>query len=532
MSNPYYVPKDNTKFTNALAVIKLGMDAYNDYQRNTLSREHEDLMNEDLKLRRESQAQEQLWKQQEREDTRAYREKDLEIKQQGEAREQAKLPEYQKNFGMIEKQIIVQGLGRMGVNENSELIQALDQAAKTKRITKGDVRNQLIQNYPDYAGDLVEQISTDYANKVGKDANYANSREGRAQRAFVEELEADPTGEKIVDRFFRRTKESMDQEAAKAAKEAAGPAQSIEGYLLEQVKAGNMTLDDAIAKYKGAKQQSSPLEKVNRGGVPTLVPREEAVNQEAYVEPTLRSVAPGGSAVDSRGNIIFTSPNKPASTTVNVGGPESVVASAEKKATEKLGEQLGARVQKRYEQGEEADRQNVQLDQVALALSRGAKTGAGQETILAARKYLQTMGIDTGNLSDQELIQKISNEMALRLRNPESGLGLTGNTSNKDLDFLKSSVVGLNRTEEGNRVIIEAMRQYNRLRKDVAIRQAQIIEANNGVVPLNLEKQLMEYVNEYQLFTDSERAQIEKFMKSGKVTSGITTTGRRPLPTF
>ena len=203
--------------------------------------------------------------------------------------------------------------------------------------------------------------------------------------------------------------------------------------------------------------------------------------------------------------------------TASTGGASPADAIV-KKANEAYGGKVGDRVNTRFQQAEEANRQNAQLDQVSLALAQGAQTGYGEEFLLNMKSLGQTLGLDVGDLSGQEMIRRISNEMALRLRNPESGLGLTGNTSNKDLQFLKDSVMGLSRTEQGNRAIINAMRQFNRMRKDVAIKQSEIIDANDGSIPADIDKQLMEYVNEYDLFTPGERRQIESYLKEGKTT--------------
>jgi hypothetical protein len=261
MSNPYYVPKDNSKFTNALAVIKLGLDAYNDYSRNTLSREHEDLMKEDLALRRESQAQEQLYKQQEREATEKYRAEDLGLKKQEAAREQAKLPEHQKNWGRIDLSLTENVFVKLGVKKDTEVMQALSQAAETPGVTKGQVYEQLVAQYPYYAGELAKQVSEDYAAKVMKDANYANTREGQTQRKFVETIEADPTGEKTVGQFFARTKESLDQEKAKATKDAATSPLSLEqvkGQIAQAVMEKKITPEEG-QKYMNLISPQKPV---------------------------------------------------------------------------------------------------------------------------------------------------------------------------------------------------------------------------------------------------------------------------------
>lgn len=199
-------------------------------------------------------------------------------------------------------------------------------------------------------------------------------------------------------------------------------------------------------------------------------------------------------------------------TSVNISmNPESIVSAGEKKATETFGGKIAERANGRFDEAKSAQSQNLQLDRIKLALSRGIQTGMGQETILNLKSFASVvLGLPgTENMAEQELVRSISNEMALRLRNPESGLGLTGNTSNKDLEFLKASVVGLNRTQNGNIVLIDMMKRMNELKQSVADEQSRVIRNNRGVVPLDLDNKLLDFVNQYPFFSESERKQIE-----------------------
>ena len=184
----------------------------------------------------------------------------------------------------------------------------------------------------------------------------------------------------------------------------------------------------------------------------------------------------------------------------------------EAEAAKVVGGGLGERANKRIMAGFEGVNQNVELDRVKLALARGAGTSLGEEQLLDLKSLGVTMGLDVGDLdkmSEQETIRTVSNKMALRLRNPESGMGLTGNTSNKDLQFLKDSVVGLNRTRKGNIKVIDLMQRYNKMNMDVANYQQQIIAQNAGAPPADLDTKLMDYVNDYKILTVDERAEIE-----------------------
>lgn len=255
---------------------------------------------------------------------------------------------------------------------------------------------------------------------------------------------------------------------------------------------------------KPTEQWSEPyIKKVGKNEI--LVQRNLSTNQE-------KSVGSGGPL---------------ASQTVNNYTGNRAVGAAEKKAAEEFGSGIGERVNTRVKAAEEGRNQNQQLDFVKLAISKGARTGYGEETLLNLRSLAETFGIDTGDLSGQELIRKTSNEMALRLRNPDSGLGLTGNTSNKDLDFLKNSVVGLGRTERGNLRIIDAMQRFNKLKIAVGKKQQEIISKNNGVPPLGLDEKLIQFVNNYKMFTPKELREMKNLSRPIKATYTEKGTGRK-----
>jgi len=176
------------------------------------------------------------------------------------------------------------------------------------------------------------------------------------------------------------------------------------------------------------------------------------------------------------------------------------------------GKGIGESVTKRFKMAEEGVNQNAQLDIVAEALDKGARTGTGEEFILKVRGLAETLGIDTGTLGPQETIRRVSNEMALRLRNPDSGLGLPGNTSNKDLAFLKESVVGLDRSERGNRAIIASMKAVNKMKTDVGKYQDLLIQQNGGSIPKDINTKILNYVNDYKVLTPK----LKQLLKTGQ----------------
>lgn len=212
-------------------------------------------------------------------------------------------------------------------------------------------------------------------------------------------------------------------------------------------------------------------------------------------------------------------PVRPPSTTVSVdtGGPAPNV---DAEATKALGRARGDRAGERLAAADQAFQMNMQLATISEALAGGAETGAGEETLLGLRSLASSFmpGFyseqDLAQMGQQELIRAVGNQMALRLRNPDSGLGLPGAASNRDIQLLQSLVPGLALTEEGNQQLIGVLRAINDFKIALADEQERIIDENDGSVPRNLESQLRKFSQGYELFEVGDR--ISLYLAAGR----------------
>ena len=82
------------------------------------------------------------------------------------------------------------------------------------------------------------------------------------------------------------------------------------------------------------------------------------------------------------------------------------------------------------------------------------ETGAFTPIITKFKSYLQGLGEPVEGLAPAQVLDSIAKKKALLTRNPESGLGLTGNTSDRDLRFLEAAVVGLAKTNQANEALL------------------------------------------------------------------------------
>jgi hypothetical protein len=151
------------------------------------------------------------------------------------------------------------------------------------------------------------------------------------------------------------------------------------------------------------------------------------------------------------------------------------------------------------------------LDIMKEILDSGLQTGALAGLSKTAKGFAQSLFPNTpiDGLAEAEVFTALSNQLALLIRNPESGMGLPGATSNADLIFLKESVPGLQKSPEGNLMLIEVYRKTYDFQKSMVQEQARLISENGGVPPLDMEARMVEFVNAQDILGDPLRARLQ-----------------------
>ena len=151
------------------------------------------------------------------------------------------------------------------------------------------------------------------------------------------------------------------------------------------------------------------------------------------------------------------------------------------------------------------------LDIMKELLDSGLQTGALAGVSKTAKGLAQSLFPNTpiDGLAEAEVFTALSNQLALLVRNPESGMGLPGATSNADLIFLKQSVPGLQKSPEGNLMLIEVYRKTYDFQKNMVQEQARLISENGGVPPLDMEARMVEFVNAQDILGDPLRARLQ-----------------------
>lgn len=149
-------------------------------------------------------------------------------------------------------------------------------------------------------------------------------------------------------------------------------------------------------------------------------------------------------------------------------------------------------------------------DVAQSALDTGLETGAGARYMADLRRLGDALGIevDQEKMGAAEALTAITNRMALIMRSPDSGMGMPGAVSDRDLTFLKDAQVGLDRSPEGNRRMLVAFTAMERRKMDIAKLADQYIR-ENGQLDVGFNEAVRQYAAQNPLFTPEMFAQPE-----------------------
>lgn len=155
-------------------------------------------------------------------------------------------------------------------------------------------------------------------------------------------------------------------------------------------------------------------------------------------------------------------------------------------------EDISTRAGEMYDAARDAVDANLSILQTVDTMGQVASIGAengwspGYHTQPAAfvQGVFNSLGLEEievdPNAGITQAVRAGGNQLALYLRNPNSGGGLTGNTSNKDLQFLKNSIPGVAMTPEGFYLTLEIMQKKHQFAVDYQRAKAEEIYNNNG----------------------------------------------------
>jgi hypothetical protein len=167
-----------------------------------------------------------------------------------------------------------------------------------------------------------------------------------------------------------------------------------------------------------------------------------------------------------------------------------------------------------------------------LVTTGGLTTGAMQPFFTHIKAVMADFGFQFGpDLNAAQVLDAMSSGKALDVRNPKSGQGLPGATSDRDLDFLMKIVPGLAKTNFANEALLIIDTALTR-------RKLASVKLKMDWVSKNPHKGLIGYVSgeadkalqKIDLFTKDEKKRLDAILKSpqvNKVVAGNITTATK-----
>ncbi len=344
---PYREPEErrNRKaetLSSILAALKLGLEGYNVYQTGEINKERNALTAKELEMRGAETVE-----------NRALKNRELGLKeteiaqgatrntilqqqadQAGEANriKTGESPDL-KNFGVVSAKVAENHLMKLGVKQDSPIIQNIQEMAKNPEVNNGTAYKMLLNQYPAARQEMLDSMADDYTKKLekyqkeGKD--YTATTEGRSQLQAIEAIETDQTGEKVLSQYFPGTAESMKAREAESAKKAYIPPERP-----VSVPPGGSLVDTTGNPIYTAPAKAERPVSVPPGA--TLI--DPTTQKTIYTAPPKAerpvSVPEGGTLIDpATGKPIYTAPKTPAAakgpTPADKRAQDNMVAKAE-----------------------------------------------------------------------------------------------------------------------------------------------------------------------------------------------------------
>lgn len=123
---------------------------------------------------------------------------------------------------------------------------------------------------------------------------------------------------------------------------------------------------------------------------------------------------------------------------------------------------------------------------IKIANNPNVYFGPGAKYVKGTKKLAQSLGLaDFGDSVNQaDVMTAYGNRLAMQMRNPDSGFGLTGSTSDRDVQFLLDSVPNLSQTREGAIYLANLSKASAQRDRDLA-KLANEYRRKNGVFDSN-----------------------------------------------
>ena len=216
---------------------------------------------------------------------------------------------------------------------------------------------------------------------------------------------------------------------------------------------------------------------------------------------------------------------------MQAGSGQNINVSLADSTAQELSEHAYQSIQKAQE-STDAQYNILQTYQVMedLALSgqeRGWEPNMFNRFKAGAQRLLEGTGIDADfGAGTTEPLTAMTNKLALFFRNPASGGGLTGNTSNRDVVFLKESIPSATMSREGFWTLLKMAKAQAQFAAEYQEAKQQELFDNGGRITIDFQKKW----RNKQFLTPELRIEIEALAGMTQESGGGG--GGAPIPAF
>lgn len=155
--------------------------------------------------------------------------------------------------------------------------------------------------------------------------------------------------------------------------------------------------------------------------------------------------------------------------------------------------------------------------------------GPGADKVAGAKSIAKALGMDVNGVDQANLAQKVQNQLALRVRNPDGGFGgMPGSTSDRDVSFLLSSVPSLMSTREGAQLIKDTFADMAKRNLEIDKMRRDYVKTN-GKLDARFEDMVADKYDE-PLLNDERRGRMERLAKAQAGAPAASTPQTRQGP--
>lgn len=218
--------------------------------------------------------------------------------------------------------------------------------------------------------------------------------------------------------------------------------------------------------------------------------------------------APNDRVVLPDGRIVFRTRQEARQPGVTAWVPPGTTLPKQESASETtIGKGLGEQFMTLQQRGLNAGEELNNYDRLE-SLLEGIHTGKLRPTMMQIGAIADSFGLKIDrHLGAEQATEALSNELALKLRDPSGGAGMPGALSDQDREYLKTMTPGLAKSPEGNRLIIETGRKLAQRKMEIAQVAADYYE-EHGKLDIGLYKAVREYAKAHPLFEQAAKPTI------------------------